>query len=774
MSCEYQWSNPETGVIETKSCMTEKKVTWALEEPFAEIDCEPGEYGNLRVTLTWDVKNVNDFPVELTAPDGPFDFKNHVRFREYESGGGGDFAGQVLAPGASAGFTTAQTIRTCVDRTWPMSIKWTGSNTRTGDICRAYGFKTIKTSELGQRRVECATDNTENSNVCNSSVNLKCTFTDPRDGIKKSCLSLNEKKPIFEVLKDECASTELELDIEFEMCNTMDDNSINPYTPFIPRGTTVFPLPDGYSTYFVYNEKDIIPEDQDNTDFMIRDLFPGQCRSFAKTVTITTCKKNYTLSIQLEGNMRKNEGIDAGPSYCYCYLHQKTVFRHTEPEADTTEPTPSPTPVPSPKPTPVPTPVPGQPTPLPTPRPTSSPTPAPMPRTTQAPTPSPTLALTPVPVQPTMLRTQRPTPAPTPGPMHELDEPCDANDVVITEISDPINSATVRYTEFYFPQCKGERITTDITFTHEPSTDAQFSFIGQIVPFSGIIVICSNAGLVNDHFNSNVCDAEDSHALSPVNNPGLKMVAVRDPNGRIIDIFGGFPNEATLVIRKKPASPSDFIDRPGKWINFPGQGDPVGNRFDPGVWRMPLLITEIVQSPKRVSNSPIRYIELFYLPAPRIHPVIRDDIRLVYLDGSTPEWQTGIRLTDMLIPMTGFLVFCNIAARNKYGPQVCTSISNGSPKDMVNQLNTCRNVALVEVTTINNDVPTEYNVIDIYGYPGESCPSNTNYGVYDYSGLRAVRKTSVVYPESQWNQQSWVVTNTPYDIGQWTLPALSD
>jgi len=82
-------------------------------------------------------------------------------------------------------------------------------------------------------------------------------------------------------------------------------------------------------------------------------------------------------------------------------------------------------------------------------------------------------------------------------------------------------------------------------------------------------------------------------------------------------------------------------------------------------------------------------------------------------------------------------------------------------------LNSCRNVALVEVMKVNNAVPTEYNVIDIYGNPGKSCTSNPGYGVYDYTGQRAVRKTTVVYPESEWNPPSWVVTNIPGDIDQW-------
>jgi len=139
-------------------------------------------------------------------------------------------------------------------------------------------------------------------NVCKSKVTMSCVFTE--EGVEKSCIGPEKEYIFYTVGEDECASKTIESTITMEICNDNKPGS----------GLVITPYQDDFSTRFTF--KNTIYDVPGRLD----DLQPGDCREYQTKETIDTCKKNWPMSVKLEGNMRKSV---EGNSFCYCFLFKR-------------------------------------------------------------------------------------------------------------------------------------------------------------------------------------------------------------------------------------------------------------------------------------------------------------------------------------------------------------------------------------------------------------------------------------------------------------------
>jgi hypothetical protein len=184
-----------------------------------------------------------------------------------------------------------------------------------------------------------------------------------------------------------------------------------------------------------------------------------------------------------------------------------------------------------------------------------------------------------------------------------------------------------------------------------------------------------------------------------------------------------------------------------------------------------VLITEIAD-PRNDDAS--RFVELHFSDC--WGSIIEDDLWLTiwYEDDTDPSSVNPINLKGLKIPGDGFLVFCNTKqAVEAYGDGKCDYISGRfTPVDS----NGNDQIAVVRTPTF----PTDLEIVDIFGRPGEDGKGTD----HDFTGGRAVRKTSVKGPNDVYDPNEWYVystvtgdlqgaTTNDMDPHEWKDPPLS-
>jgi hypothetical protein len=139
----------------------------------------------------------------------------------------------------------------------------------------------------------------DDGNVCKTSAQLKCTFTDI-NGVLRSCLAEDNATPFFHVNSSQCGVVEATIEMKVCNLNTAPDHWIQPWTT---------------SNNFLFETNEIVP----NPDRFKR-LNPGQCRILKTVKPLNTCVKTHPMSVALEGNMPDLQG----GSHCRCYLWRQS------------------------------------------------------------------------------------------------------------------------------------------------------------------------------------------------------------------------------------------------------------------------------------------------------------------------------------------------------------------------------------------------------------------------------------------------------------------
>ena len=476
-----------------------------------------------------------------------------------------------------------------------------------------------------------------------------------------------------------------------------------------------------------------------NLDNYLSPLEPKSCRIITFTETIDACRKTVPMSIRLYG--KNTDGND-----CMNYMFRK-IFMEKIVRPPISEP--SPTTVTN-----------------------TSPVVAPKPSTETNPNPSPVVA-------PTVTK-------PDPSPVST----CNPDDAIITEVAVPqIDGSDLRYVEIFFKDCAGRRIKDDVKVGRgdNPTTDNVLDLIYFLVPTDGYVIICSDASAVDAEYGSGTCDKESPVAKNEGDNPVAIVKGPFDDSREIIDVFG-FPNpndeggetpniKDGRAVRIKPNENSDTYV-PEQWIIYPGLDGkkPVGPKgMDPGVWLMPIIITEIVD-PDMGTNavdvdyaSVPRFIEM-YVPNTDFHgETIEDDLKLVLFHGDEedpsflPYFES---LKDTKIPDNGVIVVCNEAGKSVYEGK-CDIINT----DLFNERGGdfgCDRAAIVHG---NED---SYSIVDMYGLIGVGCADT----MHDFTDGRGVRLSNATFPEPTWNYYNWEVISgaspDECDPGVWVAQAAPD
>ena len=454
-----------------------------------------------------------------------------------------------------------------------------------------------------------------------------------------------------------------------------------------------------------------------NLDNYLSPLEPKSCRIITFTETIDACRKTVPMSIRLYG--KNTDGND-----CMNYMFRK-IFMEKIVRPPISEP--SPTTVTN-----------------------TSPVVAPKPSTETNPNPSPVVA-------PTITK-------PDPSPVST----CNPDDAIITEVAVPqIDGSDLRYVEIFFKDCAGRRIKDDVKVGRgdNPTTDNVLDLIYFLVPTDGYVVICSDLSAVDAEYGAGTCDKQ-----SPVaNNEGYDPVAIVkgpfDANREILDIFG-FPNDEDRetpdikdgrAVRIKPNENSPTYV-PEQWFIYPGVDgkNPVGPKgMDPGVWLMPIIITEIVDPDMGTNAADVNYAEAprfieMYVPNTDLHgKKIGDDLKLVLFRGDEedPSFSPYVSLKDIDIPDNGVIVVCNQAGGAEWGTNKCDIIKTDL-FDLRGGYFGCDRAAIVHGN--NKD---SYSIIDMYGLIGVDCADT----MHDFIDGRGVRLSNSTIPEPIWNIFNWEV-----------------
>jgi hypothetical protein len=357
-----------------------------------------------------------------------------------------------------------------------------------------------------------------------------------------------------------------------------------------------------------------------------------------------------------------------------------------------------------------------------------------------------------------------------PGDSNPDIKPCDPNDIIITELSDPKSKGLSRYIELYLPQCAGQRIKPGVKLVRWPEGSDQPSINhvalqDVVVPEDGFVLVCRSVQALQT-FDIDTCEifAGDStpsgkDAVAVVLGDNIQSI----PSNDVIDSYG-YPGSIGGVkplpsdfsngraVRLKPIIPTNSGElwKPEQWIVYPGNNgkNPVGPEgMDPRVWINPVILTEITDpSTTSVSSSDVpRFVEMYFLDNYLRGTTVQDDLKLVVFPvaATEPDWSTAFDLKGKSIGTDGFITVCNRAGLLYY-KQLCDfSSSSDSPNPA--DYDGCYNVAIIQGDE------TGYNIVDLYGVIGFNCVGSDS----DFSDGRAVRLTNATYPESSWEKYHW-------------------
>uniref|UniRef100_A0A7S3Q9Q2 Uncharacterized protein n=1 Tax=Chaetoceros debilis TaxID=122233 RepID=A0A7S3Q9Q2_9STRA len=485
-------------------------------------------------------------------------------------------------------------------------------------------------------------------NVCNTSVSMQCEYEDD-NGVSQSCIGPERDYIFTSVREDLCQDKKIYPTITYTMCNENGANSKKTVTNFNNAGR--------YSFFKWKNEKLTVPGISG-----LGGLAPSgdtQCQTFTYKPTIDTCRKNWPLSVKLEGNMRKSPADVVTPgtnSFCYCYLFKKAIV-HKYPKP----------PVPGPVTPPV------------------------------APPVAP-------PVTP-------PTPA------------CNFSDVIITEIGSPnVASARYVEVFFRDCASKAPlTITEDIRIISNgrefPLQGKELPLSGIIVVCvsrNGHSSFFNFNGFESCNYEGDVANNDGTAPVSVNRGPAI--------NNIVLDIFQPFPFTDGKAMRIKfPTNPvlpipsQSYI--PSQWIILPGN-TPIGigsgevdkpKGLDPGVWYTPLIISEINDP---VDSSPARYINI---KSPYGGGTIVDNLWLVIFNESDgePDYNSAVQLDNKVLGPDNEIRVCNSHVQNT---SECNIVIN-DPNSPLPGNEGCYTVGIILILPgVNN-----YHIVDLYGRRGVSC-----------------------------------------------------
>ncbi len=159
---------------------------------------------------------------------------------------------------------------------------------------------------------------------------------------------------------------------------------------------------------------------------------------------------------------------------------------------------------------------------------------------------------------------------------------------------------------------------------------------------------------------------------------------------------------------------------------------------------MNVVITELA-SP---FNAPYaRYIELFFGRKCGGFIINRDLMIVRWLPGNNQPATERISLKGIEIPLSGFMVICNVQdANNYYGSNTC---------DMIGSLSSPANVEGTDtIAVIDEQGEFDLRIVDIFGVPGRTDVGSSD---QDFTDGRAVRKVAFPNPDNFWASNHWVI-----------------
>jgi hypothetical protein len=656
----------------------------------------------------------------------------------------------------------------------------------------------------------------DGGNVCKTSAELKCTFTDV-NGVLRSCLAEDNTTPFFHVSSSQCGV--VQATIEMKVCNLNSDKDhwIQPWTS---------------SNNFLFEKTQVLP----NPDRFKR-LDPGQCRIVKTVKALDTCVKTHPMSVELEGNMPDLQGN----SHCRCYLWRQSrvnVYNDVTPVSSSLTNTC-----------------------------TSNTCNADVSISCEYSQNGQTKScmsngveqpfiqlqeeecqnieatinmemcnrnqLSFIPWKPSdnkpgyekfsffkfkgsfyetpistniassscyswtttqnldtcnrkawpmsvkfegslsngnycycyLFHTTYASVWPEP-PVAELD-----NTLIITEVLDGTNGN--KFVELYAPdvRLRDKSITDDLYLCkmtpQGPTWSSAIPLVNSKVDNNGFIVLCNQAGVYSGckTVTNSVSIFTDSNYgcmdMAIVKGGALEYEIVDSygivgsgcDNGDVSRFTGGrserLPSFASPEnpwvkshwIISTPAGISD--SSPGVWGNDNG-GTPSGST--------PIIITEAVDLSTGDSTAP-KFIELYINDQTKHGTVFTDNLNLVRIPsgGNSPDFSSMIPLKGFSIGTDGFIVLCNVAAENLWGTDCDETYDTSEARLVTSSTLGCDDIAIVSGTSQDN-----YNILDIYGNPGEQCTAGSQ-SSFTNGKTERINTTSSRQPKNAWVKNDWII-----------------
>jgi hypothetical protein len=355
-------------------------------------------------------------------------------------------------------------------------------------------------------------------------------------------------------------------------------------------------------------------------------------------------------------------------------------------------------------------------------------------------------------------------------PLAELD-----NALIITEMLDGTNGS--KFVELYAPDVRlRDGVITDDLYlckmtANGPIWNSAIPLINTRVDSNGFIVLCNQADVY-----SGCKTVDDPVSIFTDTNYGCMDIAIVKGGAlqyEIVDSYGivgsGCDNgDASRFTGGRGERLPSFDSPENPWVKSHWTiSSPAGIAdANPGVWgadggngggvipsaTIPIIITEVVDLSTGDPTAP-KYIEL-YVNDPTLHGTdFTDSLNLVRIPsgGASPDFASMIPLNGFSIGDDGFIVLCNVVSENIWGTD-CDETYDTSQGTLVTS-NTlgCDDVAIVSGSSQDN-----YNILDIYGNPGEQCNAGSMSSFTNGKAER-INTTSSRQPKKVWAKSDWIV-----------------